>query len=239
MYTYTGNNPLRYVDPTGLDAEPAEIHVYLVEYKKSFGTGKDRAAIQAGIKTSLQDWLKQSDSRVKVDWIAADQLESKAGKRDVVVYFSQKSDSVLAGPYQKARQTVRNPVAPGKPEDFVPPARAGGKTSMPREIQERRSGTRVFALPVLAEVYVDPGSFSERSANDLSVAAYHEVGHDVTGLDNPGLHAHGGLFDAIHSIGGPARAPTPEDIQLLKDHLGKQDNLQYLLTPEMKWSRIK
>ena len=102
----------------------------------------------------------------------------------------------------------------------------------------KRDG-RVYVLPTLAEVYVDPGSLSPSSVNDLSVAAYHEVGHDVTGMGNAELHPHGGLLDAIHSIGGPARAPSPENIQLLKDHLGKQDNPQYLFTPKIDWIRIK
>ena len=106
-------------------------------------------------------------------------------------------------------------------------------------IQEppRRDG-RVYVLPTLAEVYVDPGSLSNTTTvNDLSVAAYHEVGHDVTGKDNNELHPHGGLFSAHHSIGaaGASAAPTPENIQLLKDHFGKQDNPQYLLTPKIDW----
>ena len=241
VYTYTAQNPLRYVDPTGLDAEPAEVHVYLVEHKKSLGNGKDRAAVQAGIRTKLQDWLKQSNSKVKVDWIAADQLEKTVGNRDVVVYFSKKDDTVLAGPYKKAREAVRNPVPPSESDTFVPPPMAGGRTSMVTETQQRRSGPRVFVLPTLAEVYVDPGNASLTSVPDLSVAAYHEVGHDVTGMDNKELHAKGGLFDAHHSVGaaGASRSPTPENIQLLKDHLGKRDNPQYLLTPEMNWKLIR
>jgi len=159
----------------------------------------------------------------------------------VVVYFTKKDDSVLAGPYKKAREAVRNPTPPSDKDTYTPPAMAGGHTVTVRENQEKRSGTRVFALPTLAEVYVDPGSLSLSSVNDLSVAAYHEIGHDVTGMSNAELHPHGGLFDSHHSIGAvvATKTATTENIQLLKDHLGKQDNPQYLLTPEMKWSRVK